>query len=36
MRSDKKAAAVVELRKITGMTYEESVEILDKWYLYYY
>ena len=36
MRSDKKAAAVVELSKITGMTYEESVEILDKWYLYYY
>lgn len=36
MRSDKKAAAVVELSKMIGITYEEAVEILDKWYLYYY
>lgn len=36
LKNDKKAAAVVELSKLTGMTYEESVEVLDKWYLYYY
>lgn len=36
LRNDKKAAAVVELSKMIGITYEEAVEILDKWYLYYY
>ena len=36
LRSDKRAAAVIELSKITGMTYDESLAVVDRWNTYYY
>ena len=36
LRNDKRAAAVIELSKITGMTYDEALEIIEKWPIYYY
>lgn len=36
LRDGKRAAAVIELSKQVGITYDEAMEILDKWHLYYY
>ena len=36
LRKGKKAAAVIELSKIAGIGYDESLEIVDKWQVYYY
>jgi len=35
LRNDKRAAAVIELSKIVGISFEEAVEIVDKWDSYY-